>query len=135
MSYKTYDKLGKNPNQPAPETMANIPLITSRYHRLNLIKNHRVVIIENFTTWCGPCKTVAPLFAQLALKYMKIKELQGHIAFVKEDVDNEYEDCPEIRGVPCFHFYGNGIHVPDLTVTGGNISTVEENLRKILGVK
>ena len=130
MSYASYSSLGKDPAAPAPESMADIPRITSQDHRASLIANHRIVIVDNYTDWCGPCKTVAPLYAQLAQKYQNM--YPGQVVFVKENVEDNYGGNPPVRGVPCFHYYMNGQHVTELTVTGGDIKSVEENLVKLL---
>ena len=105
--------------------MAEIPLVESQQHRAAIISSNRVVVVDNFTTWCEPCKQVAPHFAKLAQQY------QGKCVCVKENVEKSFEGAPTIRGVPCFHFYVNGEHIQELTVTGGSIEKVAENLAKI----
>ena len=133
MSYASYSSLGKDPKSPPPESMAKIPRITSRDHRVHLINNRRVVVVDNYTDWCGPCKNVAPLFAQLALKYQKM--FPNQVVFVKENVEDEFGGAPPVRGVPSFHFYLEGSHVPELTVTGGSIKNVEDNLTRLFSKK
>ena len=133
MSYASYSSLGKDPTVPPKESMAKIPRITSRDHRYHLISSHRVVVIDNYTDWCGPCKNVAPLFAQLALKYQKMYPNQ--VVFVKENIEDEFGGAPPVRGVPCFHLYLEGSHIPELTVTGGSIKSVEDNLTQLFSKK
>jgi thiol-disulfide isomerase/thioredoxin len=133
MSYASYKSLGKDPKAPQPETMADITRITSRDHRSALISKYPVVVIDNYTDWCRPCKLVAPHFAVLAQEYQN--KYPQHLIFAKENADDEFAGVPEIHGVPCFHFYVNGSHVKDLTATGGSIDPVRENLKKILHSK
>jgi thioredoxin 1 len=133
-SYASYKSLGKDPKATPPEeSMADIPRIKSRDHRSDLINKYRVVVIDNYTDWCRPCKSVAPFFAILAQKYQKMYPQQ--IIFAKENVDDEFTGAPIIRGVPCFHFYVKGAHVKELTVTGGSIDPVKEQLLKIMPSK
>lgn len=126
-TYASYKNLGQDKDAPKPETMMKVPQITSQEHRASLINTNQVVVIDNYTDWCGPCKTVSPLFAQLAQRY------QGKAVFAKENVEDGHGGAPKVRGVPCFHFYVNGQYIKDLTITGGNIERVKEALVKILG--
>jgi len=45
-----------------------------------------VVVVDFFATWCGPCKMLAPIFAELST------EMEGKVKFIKVDVDQ----CPDI---------------------------------------
>ena len=129
-SYASYKSLGKDKNAPPPESQANIPRITSADHRKHIISTVPIVIIDNYTDWCGPCKSVAPMFAQAAQQYQNTH--LGQIAFAKENVEDKYHGAPTIRGVPCFHYYLKGIHQPQFTVTGGDIKQVKVNLETML---
>ncbi len=129
MSYASYKNLGKDPNMPEESEMAELFEIKAPEDRNNLLRNFKVVIIDNYTTWCGPCKLVAPHFAKFAKQIMSVTP---YVAFAKEDAAAEIEGAPEIRGVPCFHFYINGRLVPEHTVTGGSIDPVKEKLENIL---
>ena len=128
--YASYNTLGKDPKDPKKESMAEIPKITSQEHRDTFKNNFHIVVIENYTDWCGPCKTIGPLFAQLAKKFLETHT--GVIAFVKENVDSNIDGILSVRGVPCFHFFVDGRHVPEYNVTGGDIVKIAENIGKIL---
>lgn len=126
MSYSTYGNLGKTDEEPPTEeenSMVNI--IQSKEHRENILRNNRIVVIDNYTEWCGPCKFIAPQFIKMAA------EFKGKVSFCKEDVDKPFEGRPQIRGVPCFHFHVNGQHMKDLTITGADIEKVRETLNRM----
>lgn len=43
------------------------------------------VVIDFYTTWCGPCKRLAPIMEQLAADYC------GKVVFYKVDIEQERE--------------------------------------------
>ncbi|KAF6834195.1 thioredoxin-like protein [Colletotrichum musicola] len=59
----------------------------------NLLSSHNYVAIDFHATWCGPCRIIAPIFAQLAAAHA----VAGSIAFARVDVD----EVPELA-----HRYG-----------------------------
>eukprot|EP01043_Picozoa_sp_COSAG02_P007470 COSAG02_NODE_223_length_28346_cov_91.381846_9_plen_1306_part_00 len=78
----------------------------------------KLVIVDFFADWCGPCKQVAPIFRQFAVRF-------GTVAvFVKADID-ENEALAErfsIKSVPTLLFMrgGNGVaHVQERIEGGG----------------
>lgn len=56
----------------------------------------KIVVLDFFATWCGPCKAMAPAMEKMEKKYA------GKIEFRKVDVDQEPELAAQynIRGVP-----------------------------------
>ena len=78
----------------------------------------KLLIVDFFADWCGPCKQFAPMFRQFAVRF-------GTVAvFVKADID-ENEALAErfsIKSVPTLLFMrgGNGVaHVQDRIEGGG----------------
>lgn len=64
----------------------------------------KLVVIDYMATWCGPCKAIAPLFAELAATY------KDKVVFVKVDGDQSRALCEAqgVRGFPTFEFYVGG---------------------------
>jgi len=70
----------------------------------SIIKSEKPVLIDFFATWCGPCKTLAPI-----LKRVK-DSLGERITILKIDVDKNQQLASkyQVRGVPTLILYQNG---------------------------
>jgi thioredoxin 1 len=62
------------------------------------------VVLDAYTDWCGYCKEIAPLFAELS------QEMEGKIQFVKLNADSEslLAEKLEIEVYPTFLLYKGG---------------------------
>lgn len=69
-----------------------------------IIKSGKPVLIDFFATWCGPCKTLAPI-----LKQVKDK-LGERIIILKIDVDKNQQisNQYQVRGVPTMILFKEG---------------------------
>lgn len=79
--------------------------ITSLSEYNNEINSFKgLIVIDFFTTWCGPCKAIAPFIENLSMKYPNVK-------FLKVDIEkNEDIAGPkQIQSIPTFHFMVKGI--------------------------
>lgn len=82
-----------------------------------------LVVIDFFAVWCGPCKMIGPLIAELA------KELLD-VVFLKVDVD-ECEDVAaeyEISSMPTFIFIKEGKVLE--TFSGANYEKLKNTVQK-----
>ncbi|KAI1296615.1 Thioredoxin [Halotydeus destructor] len=81
----------------------------------------KLIVIDFFATWCGPCKQVAPHVPILAEEY-------PGVIFIKVDVD-EADDLSEeyqVTAMPTFIFIKDGAKVANYTGTDA------EAIRKII---
>ena len=64
----------------------------------------KLVFIDFYTTWCGPCKKISPIIDELADEY------EGKVVIGKCDVDDNDELTSRfgIRNVPTVLFIKNG---------------------------
>jgi thioredoxin 1 len=64
------------------------------------------VIVDFYADWCGPCKTIAPIFNQLAATHT----VPGWLAFVKVNVDQlqNFAAKHQISSIPTFMFFKDG---------------------------
>lgn len=64
-------------------------------------KGENPMIIDFYASWCGPCKTMAPMLEKLKEEYGD--KLEIYKVDVEEEVD--LANMFQIRGVPTFAFF------------------------------
>lgn len=66
----------------------------------DITKDNKVVVVDFWAQWCGPCKAFAPIFEEVA------KEKDGLVKFVKVDVDKNSKVAAlyNIRSIPTVLF-------------------------------
>lgn len=75
-----------------------------------IVKNHleskKIVIIDFWAEWCGPCKTMLPIIENIADKNKE----DENISFLKVEVDKNNELASEygIRSIPTLIFFKDG---------------------------
>ena len=62
------------------------------------------VVVDFWAAWCGPCKTMAPIFEKAAA------EFEPHIRFLKVDTDAEHSIAAQfgISSIPTLMIFRNG---------------------------
>ncbi|KAK9745210.1 Thioredoxin [Popillia japonica] len=87
----------------------------------------RLVVVDFTATWCGPCQRIAPVFQQLATKYVKA-------IFLKVDVDKCQETAAAqgVSAMPTFIFYRNRTKVDRLQ--GADPTALESKIVQYYGV-
>ncbi|XP_046341423.1 thioredoxin-like [Haliotis rufescens] len=87
----------------------NILQTKAQFDQMLAANPGKLIVVDFFATWCGPCRDIAPFLESLSDKY-------DQVVFCKVDVD-ENQDTSEECGVDCmptFRFYINGIEVDSL---------------------
>ena len=71
---------------------------TSDNFEEEVLKSDMPVLVDMFATWCGPCKMMAPVVAQLAEEY------KGSVKVGKLDIDQNVDIVAQykIMSVPTF---------------------------------
>jgi thioredoxin 1 len=127
--YSTYEKLGVKPTQNTDQY--SVVELKTQEERIQLLQSTKVVCIDIYADWCGPCIQTAPAYSVLATKYNK----PGMCAMVKLNWNNvSAEERKNITGIPLFVFYLDGQVLPDKNVIGADLKEVENRLNEVLNL-
>ncbi|MDR1005423.1 MAG: thioredoxin [Bacteroidales bacterium] len=92
-----------------------------------VMKEEKLVVLDFWAQWCGPCRQIAPYIEELA------KEYEGKAVIGKVDVDNNNGITAKygIRNIPTVIFMKKGVVVEKLV--GANpkatfAQTIEKHL-------
>ncbi|RUS81858.1 hypothetical protein EGW08_010381, partial [Elysia chlorotica] len=87
-----------------------------------------IVVVDFYTTWCGPCKVIAPQLEEWA------DEKERNVLLAEVDVENgETAEAAEVSAMPTFHFYKkkkkNDQKIDE--VAGANENALRENITSL----
>ena len=85
------------------------------------------LVVDFWATWCGPCRMIAPIIAELAQEY------DGQITVGKCDVEENEDLAMEfgIRNIPTILFFKGG-EVVDKVVGAESKAKLEEKFQSLL---
>jgi thioredoxin 1 len=103
-------------------TSKPILLTDSNFH--SEIAKHKLIVVDFWAPWCGPCRMVGPIIEELAAEYA------GKVAFGKLNVD-ENAMVPSsfgVRGIPTLIVFKDG-KIVDTLVGACSKSHIESKFR------
>ena len=93
----------------------------------SLKKGDKPLVVDFWATWCGPCRMIAPIVAELA------KEYEGQITVGKCDVEENDDLAADfgIRNIPTILFFKGG-EVVDNLVGAVSKAKLDEKFKALL---
>jgi thioredoxin 1 len=82
----------------------NVSAVGALDFESEVVQSDKLVIVDFWAEWCGPCKMIAPLLDEVA------KEMTGKVKIVKVNVDEEQQLAQQygIYNIPTLLFFKNG---------------------------
>lgn len=115
--------------------MTELQHLNSTSELQQLFSSTTYVVVDFYATWCGPCKVIAPSYANLAKKH----GIESYLAFAKVDVDKA-QDIAQTYGVtamPTFMFFKDGKQVAvngQAMIRGADVKSLDKAAEKLGGL-
>ncbi|RDL39518.1 uncharacterized protein BP5553_03858 [Venustampulla echinocandica] len=122
------------PGGPPPtyDKSAVLDLIPSNFDKIAI--SGKPALVEFFAPWCGHCKTLAPIYEQLAHDFSFAKD---KIVIAKVDADSEKSLGKRfgIQGFPTIKFFDGKSETPTDYEGGRDLESLSEFITKQTGVR
>jgi len=104
----------------------NLINVTDTNFKELVIENKKLVLVDFWAVWCGPCKMIAPVIEELSQE-------RNDVFFAKVDVDNSPTTASKygIMSIPTLAIFKDG-KIVDTIVGAVPKGTLEKSLAKHL---
>jgi thioredoxin 1 len=107
--------------------MGNALKVESSTWEKEVLQADKLVMVDFWASWCGPCQVVAPVVEELATEY------SGKVKIMKLNTDENPEIAGKYRimGIPTLMFFKNG-KIADQIVGAASKSQLKAKLDSLL---
>jgi len=106
------------------ESSSNLTVIADAGQLNSILEKsrERLLVIDLYADWCAPCRIIAPILDELAIKY------SGKVDFYRVNVDENttVANYFKVNAIPYVVYIKNGVVVEALT--GANNAATYENM-------
>ena len=83
------------------EKLPVMDLDSSNFH--DAVSQNNLLLVDFWAEWCGPCKSMHPIFSRMAKKYDQVR-------FARVNVDNSQDVAKKfnVQSIPTFIMFKNG---------------------------
>jgi len=107
--------------------LTNMEKVITNSNFQEILKSSKVVVVDFWATWCGPCRMLAPTVDEVASEY------EGRAVIAKCNVDDCQEIAEQFRimSIPTIVYFKDG-EAADKTVGVVSKSDIVSRIEKLL---
>lgn len=99
-----------------------------------VLKSSKPTLVEFFAPWCGHCKTLAPVYEELASAFEHAKD-KVQIAKVDADAERALGKRFGVQGFPTLKYFNGKSDKPEEYKSGRDLESLSAFITKNTGVK